>query len=91
MKTIQVQNVVHIAAGSMILIGLIGAHLSGQVNLLTPTWLWLSAFVGANLFQYGFTNFCPMVIMLKKFGVKDGCCTKSESKNKECCGVSKSA
>jgi len=35
-----------------------------------------TAFVGANLFQFGFTNFCPMGIILRKLGVKDGaaCC-----------------
>jgi len=36
-------------------------------------WLWFTAFVGANLFQSAFTGFCPMAIILKKFGVKPGC------------------
>jgi hypothetical protein len=31
-----------------------------------------TAFVGVNLFQFGFTNFCPMGIILRKFGVPDG-------------------
>ncbi len=30
-------------------------------------------FVGFNLFQSGFTRFCPMHIMLKKIGVKESC------------------
>jgi Protein of unknown function (DUF2892) len=30
-----------------------------------------TAFVGANLFQSGFTRFCPMGIILKKLGVPE--------------------
>ena len=36
-------------------------------------WLWLTAFVGANLFQAAFTTFCPLAMILKKFGAKPGC------------------
>ncbi len=35
-------------------------------------WLWFTAFVGANLLQSSFTGFCPLAIILKKFGVKPG-------------------
>jgi hypothetical protein len=35
-------------------------------------WLWFTAFVGANLLQSSFTGFCPLAIVLKKFGVKSG-------------------
>ena len=35
-------------------------------------WLWFTAFVGANLLQSSFTSFCPLAIVLKKFGVKSG-------------------
>jgi len=34
-------------------------------------WLWLAGFVGANLLQYSFTNWCLMNIILTKLGVKD--------------------
>lgn len=37
-----------------------------------PNWYWLSAFVGANLLQASFTGFCPLAMMLKRFGVKPG-------------------
>ena len=33
-------------------------------------WLWFTAFVGLNLFQSVFTGWCPMMTILKKFGVK---------------------
>jgi len=36
-------------------------------------WLWLTAFVGANMLQAAFTGFCPLAMMLKKFGAKPGC------------------
>ena len=32
-------------------------------------WLWFTAFVGFNLLQSSFTNFCPLEMILKKFGV----------------------
>ncbi len=37
-----------------------------------PAWLWVTAFVGANLFQAGFTRFCPLAIILKAIGLKPG-------------------
>lgn len=33
-------------------------------------WLFFTMFVGLNLFQFGFTNFCPLGIILKKMGIK---------------------
>lgn len=39
-----------------------------------PNWLWLTAFVGLNLFQSGFTNWCPLMSILRKAGVKDVAC-----------------
>jgi len=35
-----------------------------------PGWYWFTAFVGANLFQSAFTNWCPMMTFLRKLGVK---------------------
>jgi hypothetical protein len=34
-------------------------------------WLWFTAFVGANLFQSGITNWCLMEVFLRKAGVPD--------------------
>ena len=55
-----IENVVRIFAGAVVLISLALAVL---VNL---NWLWLTAFVGANLFQSGFTGICPLASILKK-------------------------
>lgn len=37
-----------------------------------PDWMWLSVFVGANLFQAAFTRFCPLATILKKVGAAPG-------------------
>jgi hypothetical protein len=34
--------------------------------------LWFTVFVGANLLQSSFTQFCPLEIALKKLGVREG-------------------
>lgn len=38
----------------------------------SPMWLFLTAFVGLNLFQAAFTGFCPLAIVLKKVGLNPG-------------------
>jgi len=60
-----INDYIHIIAGTLIIISL---TLGTWVN---PYWYLLSAFVGINLFQYGFTKFCPMAIILKKLGVPE--------------------
>lgn len=52
-------------AGTFILISLI---LAIKMNI---NWFWFTTFVGANLLQSAFTNWCLMKIILKKFGVKE--------------------
>jgi hypothetical protein len=36
-----------------------------------PGWFLFTAFVGLNLFQSAFSNWCPLMTILRKFGVKD--------------------
>ncbi|PID79199.1 hypothetical protein CSA17_03345 [bacterium DOLJORAL78_65_58] len=61
-----VTRVVHIVAGIFILGSL------GLSHYVSPKWLWFTAFVGANLLQSGFTNWCLMDTLLKKAGVPEG-------------------
>jgi len=35
-----------------------------------PGFVWLTVFVGANLFQQAFTGFCPAAMIMKKLGIK---------------------
>jgi hypothetical protein len=37
--------------------------------LVSPAWYWFTAFVGLNLFQSAFTDWCPMISILKRLGV----------------------
>jgi hypothetical protein len=64
-----VERAVRIIAGTFIMLSLALAHFSGTVDMTEISWLWFTAFVGANLFQSGFTKFCPMDNILKKFGL----------------------
>jgi hypothetical protein len=66
-----VNRIVRIIAGFFILLSLTLAHFTGQVDLSRMSWLWFTLFVGANLFQSGFTTFCPLDTILKKLGVPE--------------------
>ena len=57
-------------AGIMVLAGLLLAH------FFSPLWLWLTAFVGANLLQASVTGFCPAAIVFRKLGLSSGCAFK---------------
>lgn len=57
-----VERIVFFAAGFFILLSLLFSQLHHY-------WLWFTAFVGANLLQSAFTQFCPLAIILKKVGI----------------------
>ncbi|MFO1476437.1 MAG: DUF2892 domain-containing protein [Verrucomicrobiota bacterium] len=58
-------------AGSFILVSLLLAH------YVSPYWLWFTAFVGFNLLQSSFTNFCPLEMILRRVRAgKGGDCDK---------------
>ncbi len=44
----------------------------GLSQVHSENWLWLTAFVGVNLFQSSFTGFCPLASILKAIGAKPG-------------------
>jgi hypothetical protein len=67
------ERAIRIIAGSFILLSLGLAHTYNGASLLNgPTWLWFTAFVGANLLQSGFTRWCLMEQILTKLGMKSG-------------------
>lgn len=51
-------------AGGFILISFILAV------LVSPLWLWFTVFIGVNLLQSAFTNWCPMMWILNKAGIR---------------------
>lgn len=59
-----INEALRLVAGLMILLSLALA-LTFSLN-----WLWLNAFVGANLLQSAFTKWCPMMTILGKAGLK---------------------
>lgn len=61
-----IDRIVMVFAGTVILASL------ALSQLHDPAWLWLTAFVGANLFQAAFTGFCPLAIVLKRLGARPG-------------------
>ncbi|MDT8376959.1 MAG: DUF2892 domain-containing protein [Mariprofundaceae bacterium] len=65
-----IQRAIRIIAGSFILLSLYLASLYNGVVLTEPTWLWFTAFVGANLLQSGFTQWCLMEVILSRLGMK---------------------
>ncbi|NPV46209.1 MAG: DUF2892 domain-containing protein [Armatimonadetes bacterium] len=60
-----VERALRIIAGIMILISVVLTH------FLSPWWLLFTAFIGLNLVQSGFTNWCPMMNILRALGLKD--------------------
>lgn len=54
-------------AGSVVLLSVALAH------FVSPWWLLLTLFVGANLLQSAFTGFCPLAMVLRKAGLRPGC------------------
>lgn len=59
-----VDKVLRLIAGLFIMISVaLGHYVNGY-------WYLFTAFVGLNLFQSGLTNWCPMMALLRKFGLK---------------------
>jgi len=61
-----IDRIVMAFAGTMVLVSLI------LTQLHSPNWMWLTAFVGANMLQASFTGFCPLAKILKAFGLQAG-------------------
>ena len=57
-------------AGFFVLVSVLLAHYHSAY------WLFFTAFVGLNLQQSAFTNWCPMMDILKRLGVKNQACAK---------------
>jgi hypothetical protein len=60
-----VERMLRLFAGFFILLSV------GLAHFVNPWWLVFTAFVGLNLFQSAFTNWCPMMTILRKAGVRD--------------------
>lgn len=59
-----IERGLRLIAGMVVLLSLLLA------TLHHPYWLLLTVFVGLNLFQSAFTNWCPMVWLLARLGLQ---------------------
>ena len=60
-----VERAVRLMGGAMVLLSVTLAHFSSLY------WLWLTVFVGLNLLQSAFTNWCPAMSIFRAMGLKD--------------------
>jgi hypothetical protein len=60
-----VERGLRMMAGIVILLSLALAH------YVSPYWYFLTLFVGLNLLQSAFTNWCPAMVILRKLGLPD--------------------
>ena len=65
-------QVVRLLAGTFILLSL-ALGIPGSPLFMSQWWLALTAFVGANLLQSGFTKWCMLENILRKLGIQPGC------------------
>jgi hypothetical protein len=65
------ERLVRIFAGAFILVSLL-LGVEASPLFISKHALWVTAFVGANLFQSGFTHICPLESILRRMGVKSG-------------------
>lgn len=72
-----VECALRLLAGVVVLLSLALAH------FVSPYWLLLTAFVGLNLLQSAFTNWCPAMTIFRALGLKDGtgCCQRISSRD----------
>jgi hypothetical protein len=59
-----VERMLRMIAGALILLSVVLAQ------TVDPHWYWFTAFIGFNLLQSAFSNWCPMMTFLRKLGVK---------------------
>jgi hypothetical protein len=64
--TVNIDRAVLTLAGGMVLVSV------GLAWLVNPYWLFLTAFVGANMLQASFTGWCPAALIFRSLGMKRG-------------------
>ena len=58
------ERMVSAFAGFMVLLSVV------LTQFVHPGFIWLTVFVGANLFQQSFTGFCPAAMVMRKLGAR---------------------
>ena len=58
------ERYIRLIAGTFVMLSLALGY------FVSPYWYLFTAFVGLNLFQSAFTNWCPMMTFLRKLGIR---------------------
>jgi hypothetical protein len=61
----KVNSALRMIAGLMIMVSIL------LQTYHDPRWIFFTGFIALNLFQSAFTNWCPMMVLLRKLGFKD--------------------
>lgn len=67
-----IEKALCIMAGIMILISVVLTH------FVSPWWILLTIFIGVNLLQSGFSNWCPAISLLRAMGLRS-CVPQSQT------------
>ena len=59
-----VERALRLVAGIVVMVSVALGH------FVDANWYYFTAFVGLNLFQSAFTNWCPMMTILRKMGLQ---------------------
>jgi hypothetical protein len=60
-----INQALRLVAGIMILVSL------ALTYFVHPNWVFFTMFIAANLIQSAFTQWCPMMTIMRKIGVQD--------------------
>ena len=66
-----IERYLRLIAGLFVMVSVALGH------YVSPYWFLFTAFVGLNLFQSAFTDWCPMITFLKKLGVGSGSASRA--------------
>lgn len=61
----KVNDALRLIAGVMLIVSLLLTH------FVHHNWFFFTLFIAANLIQSAFTKWCPMMTILRKFGLED--------------------
>lgn len=78
-----VDRALRLLAGFFVLLSL------ALAQWVSPWWLLFTAFVGLNLFQSAFTNWCPAMAIFRRIGLPETCQTRTVAPNRASAVVSK--
>jgi len=68
-----VERGLRLMAGAMVLLSL------ALTYYVSHYWVWLTVFIGLNLLQSAFSNWCPAMAILRAMGLKEAGCSASSA------------